>query len=393
MKIDKYKITTLIFLIIISIMCVKTFWNNKNSFAEAFSEGNLIADTNQIYSENVAYYDFFIDLWSESQNVLSAQLLDDAEYGVIIKDSKGFLHFPSNDVNVEKYANNTIEFANKLKDKNIPFVYIQASNKDLKGYTDEIVSEYNFSNKNATEFLEILNQNNIHTFDLRDEIIKDNLERENLFYKTDHHWTTSTAFWAFTKILSLLENTFNFDIPSGDFYKDINNYKTQKISDCYLGSLGRRVGESVAGLDDYLFIEPNFETSYNIYDGLVSLNKPAFSGNFRKSIVKEHILTNTDVTSNKHASYFEWDYGNLIIKNKLVKNDVKILLIKDSYSLPVAAFLSTAIEELHMIDLRDASTINLMDYVDENNLDAVMIMYNTEIFTDTMFNFNSSIIH
>ena len=383
---NKYKITTIIFLVIIFFICGATILNNSHAFIEVFSSGNLIASTNQIYSENVAASDFFIDLWSESQNALSAQLLDDAEYGVIIKDSKDNLHFPSNDTNVEPYAQNTINFSNQLKEKNIPYLYIQAPNKDLKGYTDKIVSEYNFSNKNADEFLELLKENNINTFDLREEIIKDDLNRETLFYKTDHHWTTSTAFWAFTKIIDLLEK-YDFTVTSGDYFKNINNYNIQIIENCYLGSLGRRVGEAVAGLDNYIFIEPKFETDYNIFDGLASGDLPAFSGDFRTAIVKEHILNNTDVTSNKHATYFEWDYGNLIIKNNFSKNDLKILLIKDSYSLPVAAFLSTCLKELHMIDMRDASTISLLDYVEANDIDMVITMYNTEIFTETMFNF------
>lgn len=147
------------------------------------------------------------------------------------------------------------------------------------------------------------------------------------------------------------------------------------------------MGKAVSGLDDYTFIEPNFETNYLIYDGLVSTDIPAFSGDFRKAIVKEYILNNDDVTSNKHATYFEWDYGNLIIKNTLQSNDLKVLLIKDSYSLPMAAFLSTVVEELHMIDMRDASTITLLDYVQAHGIDIVIVMYNTEAFNYTMFNF------
>ncbi len=386
MKIDKYKITTLVFLVIISIISIATLWENKYSFIEVFDDGNLIYNTEKIYSENVAYSDFFINLWSSLQKGLSIQLLEDAEYGVIVKDSKGYLHFSGNDIDITNFAQNTIDFSNKLKEKNIPFIYIQAPNKYLKGYTDEIVSEYNFSNKNADEFLEILNNNNVDTFDLREKIIEENLDRDTLFYKTDHHWTTPTAFWAFNKIVDLLEK-YNFPILSGDFFKNINNYTVTEIKSCYLGSLGRRVGQAVAGLDDYIFIEPNFKTDYLIYNGLVSTDEPAFSGDFRKAIVKEYILNNDDVTSNKHATYFEWDYGNLIIKNNFQNNDLKVLLIKDSYSLPMAAFLSTVVEELHMIDMRDASTITLLDYVEENNIDIVITMYNTEAFDFTMFNF------
>ena len=389
MRIDKYIITTVMFILIISGVGIATFWNNRSDFANILKSGDVINKTNEIYSENVAFSDEFIDLWSETQVLSNAQLLDDAEYGVIIKDSNDSLYFPASDVDVSKFAQNTIDFANTLKVKDVPFVYIQAPNKDLKGYTESIVSEYNFSNKNADEFLNALKTNEVDVLDLRELIIEENLNRSDLFYKTDHHWTTPTAFWAYTKIVSYLNRNFGLNIDANNFYTNIDNYKTEVIEDCFLGSLGRRVGESISGLDDYIFIEPNFETNYKIYDGLVSKNVAAFEGDFKKAIVKEKILLNTDVATNKHATYFEWDYGNLIIKNTNIDNDLKILLVKDSYALPVAAFLSTCVSEVHMVDLRDMTPVNLTKYVEEYDFDMAMVMYNTEVFNDTMFNFGT----
>ena len=388
MKINKYIITTFIFLLIIFGIGLVNVWKNRNELMDALQGDNLINDVNQIYAENMAFSDEFIDMWSQTQTLTNTQLLDDAEYGVIIKDSNGNLHFPADDVDISNFAQNTVKFANILKNRNTPFVYIQAPNKDLKGYTDKIVSEYNFSNKNADEFLNVLKENNVDTLDLREMVIKENLDRSSLFYKTDHHWTTPTAFWAYTKIVSYLNSEYNLNIDKNNFYTNLNNYKTQTITECYLGSLGRRVGEAVSGLDDYTFIEPNFETNYNIYNGLISTEDTIFSGDFRTSIVKENILTNEDVTSNKHATYFEWDYGNLIIKNTLIDNDLKVLMVKDSYAIPVAAFLSTCISELHMVDLREVPPVNLTQYIDKYNFDAVLIMYNTEVFNNKMFTFN-----
>lgn len=387
MKINKYTITSLIFLAIICIIGILTIWNNRESFLNIVKSGNVIENTNQIYADNVAFSNEFINMWSQTQSLSEAQLLDDAEYGVIIKDKNGSLYFPASDVNVTPYAENTIKFAKTLENKKVPFIYIQAPNKYIEGYTDEIVSEYNFSNKNATEFLNILKNNKIDTLDLRELIIKENLDKESLFYKTDHHWTTSTAFWAYTKIVKCLNDKYDFDIDKNNFYTDIKNYKQKVIENCYLGSLGRRVGRAVSGLDNYTFIEPSFETDYKIFNGLTSKTEPIFSGNFNKAIVKENILNGSDVTLNKHASYFEWDYGDLIIKNTLIDNDIKILLIKDSYSLPVMAFLSTCVSEIHSADLRDIPCINLSEYINEYDFDAVIMMYNTEVFNDTMFNF------
>ena len=166
-------------------------------------------------------------------------------------------------------------------------------------------------------------------------------------------------------------------------------YNLTEIKECYLGSLGRRVGKSVSGLDDYTFIEPNFKTDYKIYNGVTSKTNPIFKGNFHKAIVKDNILTSNDVTSNKHATYFEWDYGDLIIKNTLIDNDVKILLIKDSYSLPLAAFLSTCVSELDMVDLRDTPKVDLQKKIADGDFDVVLVLYNTEVFNETMFGFDN----
>lgn len=389
MKINKYKITAVLFLVIIFWIGTVTLWNNRTEFKNMLHSGDVINETNKIYSENVAYSDTFIDMWSKTQSVTDVQLLDDAEYGNIIKDEKGNLYFPANDVDVTSLAQNTIDFSEMLSEKNIKFAYVQAPNKDLKGYTDKIVSDYNFSNKNADEFLSILDENGVDTLDLRELIIKENLDREKLFYKTDHHWTTTTAFWAYNKLVEYLNQTYNLNIDPNNYYRDINNYNLTEIKECYLGSLGRRVGKSVSGLDDYTFIEPNFKTDYKIYNGVTSKTNPIFKGNFHKAIVKDNILTSNDVTSNKHATYFEWDYGDLIIKNTLIDNDVKILLIKDSYSLPLAAFLSTCVSELDMVDLRDTPKVDLQKKIADGDFDVVLVLYNTEVFNETMFGFDN----
>lgn len=387
MKINKYRITAVFFIVIIFWVGAVTLWNNRTEFKNVLHSEEIINEINKIYSENVAYSNTFIDMWSKLQSVANVQLLDDAEYGSIIKDEKGNLYFPADDVDVAPLAQNTIDFAKMLAEKNIKFAYIQAPNKDLKGYTDDIVSDYNFSNKNADEFLNILNENGVDTLDLRELVIEENLDREKLFYKTDHHWTTQTAFWAYDKLVEYLNQSYDLKIDLDKYYRNINNYTLTKMNNCYLGSLGRRVGKSVSGLDDYTFIEPNFETNYNIYNGVVSKSTPIFKGNFHTAIVKDNILTSEDEAANKHATYFEWDYGDLIIKNTLIDNDVKILLIKDSYSLPLAAFLSTCVSELHMVDLRDSPKVDLKNKINDGDFDVVLVLYNTEVFNETMFGF------
>jgi len=381
--INKYTIIMSLFLSIISVVSLKTIINNRSEFFDIINSDNKIEKINEIYNDNIAFKKLFLYIWSEFQNEIGVSLLDDAEYGYIIKDYTGNLYFPSKDVNVEKFADNLILLSQKLNNKNTPFYYIQAPNKIIKGYSSDIVYNYNYSNKNADEFLKILNEKGVSTLDLRELLITSDIPPDERFYKTDHHWTTKTAFWATKTIVEFLNKNNNFNLSTQNFNNE--RYNIIKKNECFLGSLGRRVGSAVSGYDDYTFIEPNFNTNYEIINGIN--DEIIGSGNFYNAIVKDKILNSDDYESNKHATYFEWDYGDIIIKNKMVDNNIKILLIKDSYALPVGAFLSTCVSELEMVDLRDTPKADMKKIIEDKNYDVVLVMYNTEVFNDTMFDF------
>ena len=339
---NKYVMISSFFVIIIGIVSVKTFVENRKLFVDAISSSNKIEAINHIYDDNIAYKEDFLAVWSKAQEKIGAELIDDAEYGHLMKDDTGNLYFPARDVSVEKFAEQLVSLSEKVKEKNIPFYYIQAPNKIVPGYSSDMIYQYNFSNKNADEFLEIIEKSDVTTLDLRKMIDESGIPKNQMFYKTDHHWTTPTAFWACKTIVHYLNENNPFNIE-------------------------------------------NFGTSYEIKNGVTG--QLISSGNFHQAIVKDHILNSNDFAANKHATYFEWDYGDIIIKNKKIDNDIKILLIKDSYALPVGAFLSTCVSELEMVDLRDTPKANLKKIIDDGKFDVVMVMYNTEVFDERMFDF------
>ena len=81
-------------------------------------------------------------------------------------------------------------------------------------------------------------------------------------------------------------------------------------------------------------------------------------------------------------AYFGGDYPEVIIKNNTLNNG-KILLIKDSFSLPFAAYLSTVVGEIHMIDLRYYKQQTVLDYIDDYQPDMVIILYNPSVLSDS----------
>ena len=292
----------------------KTAVNTIHSFLE--SGDNAIEKISYVYENQLAFSGELIDLWSALQpenSVSNITLLDDAEYGSIIKDERGNLYFPANKVDVSKYITRTAIFNSSLKSQNRKFVYIQAPNKMIKGYTPKGVYEYNYSNQNADDFIKGLKKAKVDTLDLRETIKKEKMNNRELFYKTDHHWTTQTAFWTFQKIVELMQKKYGISVDQEHFYTDLENYHVVQSNEVFLGALGRRVGSSISGLDDYTFIEPAFETDYAVYNGVQSLETPIKTGDFTNAIVSQDIILSNDVKANKHASYYEMDYR--LLKN------------------------------------------------------------------------------
>ena len=381
---NRYNVTTILFAASILIVSISSLFANRKYISDFNNYESINKLVSYVFGENNAYQKFFISLWSiiNSGTTKDISLIEDAEYGNLIKDETGNLYFPAKDVIVDNYANKTIELSKKVNN----FIYIQAPNKMVPGYTNKLVYNYNFSNKNADEFLNILKNNNVSTYDLRTNL-QNYGKADDLFYKTDHHWKTRTAFEAYKDVVNELNQKFNLNIDSEDYYRNLDNYNITDIENCYLGSLGRRTGQSISGLDSYTYIEPKFKTNYTLYNMMASKSSPIKQGDFANAIAVKRILNDKNVETNKYATYFEWDYGYLRVINNNLKDGIKVLLIKDSYALPFAAFLSTSVYELDMIDLRDTPKANLNNIIANNNYDVVLMLYNTESFTDQMFSF------
>lgn len=381
---NRYNVTAVLFIIIIAVVSIGSVSANAEYITDLSKEETINEVVSYVFGESNAFSKLFITIWSfvNSGNQNDISLIEDAEYVNLIKDENGFLYFPAYKVSVDEYANKTIDLSNMVDN----FIYIQAPNKMIDGYTNKLVYNYNFSNENADEFLEKLNDAGVQTYDLRKDLLECG-EEEDLFFKTDHHWKTNTAFWAYQKVVSTLNDRFNLDIDSDNYYRNLDNYNVKTYENCYLGSLGRRTGQAISGLDDYTYIEPKYSTNYTLYNMMSSDIEPIKNGSFANAIAVKQLLYDNNVETNKYATYFEWDYGYLRVINNALEDGKKVLLIKDSYALPFAAFLSTSVYEVDMIDLRDQPKADLERVIANNDYDVVIMLYNTESFTNQMFNF------
>ncbi len=337
------------------------------------------------YDDQIVGFDRFISVYGITQKLIGTSVYEDAGYTYLIRDSRNFLHFHTLSADPTPYAAAVSALNDTLTENGIPLLYLQAPTKEISGFTDYPAGIDYASHDNAQTMLDMLCANGVACMSFAKEFAASGIDPETLFYRTDHHWTTQAAFQAFGTALPRIAELTGGEIDLS--VADADNWTSVYQPQTFLGSIGRRVGEQLAGLDDYTYIEPAFETAYEVFYPPESREKPYWTGDFHATMVRDSLLYSEDVTANRYASYFQYDYAELIIRNTGCDNGVRIAVVKDSFALPFTAFLSTAVSEITMFDLR-AFEGNLTDALVAYDPDLVLILYGNGSFSEVMYQFD-----
>ncbi len=262
-----------------------------------------------------------------------------------------------------------IRLQNYLNEKGIRLLYVNAPTK----YTDDFIWEDEFgrdwySNRNADLFLQRIANAGIDYIDLREELEADGMNIYDMFYRTDHHWTTKSGLWATSVLARTLNERCGYQIDC-DIYNE-SNFSFTEYKNAWLGEQGRKIAESYIGLDDYTLIKPLFDTNYSI----TTVNG-ALEGSFDIMLDEKRLSGDADVYAvpSWHYTYFPGGINQTVIHNNLV-TDGKILILGDSYSQVVVPFLSLGVSEVSTLVLRSYGG-SLREFIDANDFDTVVILY------------------
>ena len=355
------------------------------------------ADPEQIITEiesgvNEQFYGRhgFIDLFGALQEMMGKREMNDFE---VVQDEQGFLHYTyfgegaSETIDLVESLNDS---RNGIKDKSVKFMYAMTPDKFLPGYTTFSKGlPYNYANETADLFLEHLQNYKIDSLDFRDGLEESGINNADLFYKTDHHWKVETAFWGFTRLLDELREKYGLEIPNYKEVTNLDNYNQITYPNSFIGSMGRKNGVYYSGVDDFTFIYPKFQTEY-AYKAITKGAKIETYGTFDQALLCmvpfAQDRNKYDVMSDKYAGYLYGNQGIAHIKNKKVKGP-KIMLVKDSFMLPLASFLSTVCSDVYLVDARYYEK-SILDYTNSiKNLDYIIVSYTPQDLTEEFFQF------
>ena len=316
----------------------------------------------------------YINLYGLSARMMGKHFIIDASgSNSVVKDNNGNLEFIANQVDMQPYVEKLSKLKGIYDEIGAKTLYVQSPVKPIEGYVEMPQGLKDYSNENSDQLLAQLSEAGFDTLDLRQSILTDDLDLGNLFYKTDHHWKTETAFWATGVVKDYLNENYGLNLDPNDFYTDGANYQSVFYEKSFLGSQGRRVGKYYGGVDDFTLMLPSFETDYSVTINK-NYNSSHIDGTFEKAIVKYSLLTPKDIFTNRYAAYFGADYPEVIVKNNKSENELKVLIFKDSFGLPFSAFFSTMVDETRLIDTR-YFTGDLEAYIREYDPDLVLYLF------------------
>lgn len=177
-------------------------------------------------------------------------------------------------------------------------------------------------------------------------------KNEYIYYNTDHHWTTLGAYYGYVEFCKYYDID---EIKYSDFEKEI-------VSNSFYGTLFSKGNFTYAKPDSITLYYPKNKIDY-VVDYVFSERKT-------NNIYEMDYLNKKD----KYGVFLDNNHPLVKISTD-IKNGKKIAIIKDSYSHSLIPFLINNFEEIHIIDLRLFKG-NVDDYLNENNLEDVLLMYN-----------------
>lgn len=177
--------------------------------------------------------------------------------------------------------------------------------------------------------------------------------REDIYYRTDHHWTSLGAYYGYLAWASLVgEEPYPYDVSS-----------MITASDEFLGTLHSKININRAGDKLQYFSETLAQKPLITYD-LV---------NVTESYYEESYLE----TKNKYGFFLDDNHG-LVEIDTGNKNGKTLFVLKDSYANCFIPLLAPHYEKIYVVDLRyfNGRLFTLMkQYEPDTGMD-VLVLYN-----------------
>ena len=276
-----------------------------------------------------------------------------------------------------------------LKDQyaqDIPFVFLYEHPTIYR--EDQMPEGYaamDYSGQIADEITTLLSDAGIDVMDSRVLLPASGLELEDYLMYTDQHWSTRATMVLAQELAEKTEQETGIDLKTE--LLDYDQFETEVYPGLFLGKYGQRIGPWNIDPDDITVYYPKYETNIT-RETLYSEDYTVTTGSFKEAAIRWRHLEPLEGKTWNRSAYM--DYGlteSFDVYTNPDAADCTILLLKDSYAAPIAAFLSLVAEEVIALDMRHDDAGRIEDWIAKYDPDMLVVAYSMQMLRDDAYEF------
>lgn len=349
---------------------------NKNTLIS----GEFFRNYETYFADQFYKRDFFIKAYTQAQLLMNKTMLNN----VIIADDHWLMEPPVTSVKRSTYRD-SISKLNDLaiyaSDNNISLnLALVPHKKNALSFIYPESIKKSVGNEASQYFVSQI-EPSIRNIDVSKALLNDHNENQlkDMYFRTDHHWNMKGAFKAYQYIIDGLDE----QLLQTDLKKPIDNYAMVCNENArFIGSYNKKI----FGLKDYdaeflCGYYPKNQSDLVKFNGVSSKGQTIseFKEVFGKSMNSNKTINYAGITSNDFAE-IKFEYNNL--------SSINLLILKDSYANAIVPFIAKHFRKTNVIDLRHYHEMNVYDYIEKNNINAILILYNDSNLTGEMYYFD-----
>lgn len=201
-----------------------------------------------------------------------------------------------------------------------------------------------------------LKESDIEFIDIRDKFKDEYKNGNQLYYKTDHHWTSYGAYTAYTCLSDSLEYSAN----------KIDAYTIDSINNFY-GTTYSSSGFWFTSPDKLEVWDKDTKTNVYITDG-------------PKEITNDNCFFRDNLDGDdQYTVFLDGNHPYYRLTNENAQNDEHLLIIKDSFAHSLTPFISDHYKDITMIDMRYYKE-SVSKLIEKENIDKVLYIYSIDNF-------------
>ncbi len=344
--------------------------------AENFFSGGLTEQVSDYMADQFPFRDFFVGMKAFSETVQ----LKGQNNGVIF-GSDGYLtaraDYPNEDV-LKTNLDAAAAFQKSMEEQDIPCTAAFVGRKQdvCDRYLPSVYGSY-YSDRIWGILDDIAASDGLSYLNLRDPLRSRAADGEAVYYKTDHHWTTLGAYYAYAQVMESL----------GGAPLALGAFTVEEASDDFYGTTWSASGVKWADPDTiaYYHYEEDDAFTMAIQDSTMQFKDYAgctyeerdgkqyavFDGFYVREFLEE---------KDQYASFLGGNFGYTHITKKGDEDRQTLLVLKDSFAHSMVPFLAQHYD-LILIDLRYYKA-SMLQFCQENDIDQVLMLYNMETLTE-----------